>query len=142
VACGCGSGGGACACPGRGGGGVVPPAGSVIVFFPMPTTFLGTVNGTLYYSDPVDVTAWKAITVQVGWLAGSPTGGLVETWLETGFDLVSWTKLGGDLNPAQGSTITATRSDPARLLRFAAKITAPGSENIVVLWARAVAREK
>ena len=142
MACECGEGrGGDCLCPGRGGR-LVPRAGPVIVFFRKHTALLGLQEGSTYFSDPVDVTGWKTLTTEVAWLSAAPTGGMVESWLETGSDLSQWTKLGGDLNPAEGSTIVGTRADPAHFVRMGIKVTSVGSEGMVVVWARAVAKPR
>ena len=142
MGCGCDSGSGGCSCLGNGGGVPSPRGERIIEFFPRPTTLIATQAGTLYYSDPADVTEYKTLTIEVVELASLGDGVLLETWIETGFDLANWATLGANFNPPSVGSIVAVRTDPARHVRHVVKATSVAAAGLVVMWSRAVARRQ
>ena len=139
MSCGCASGGGGCSCAGRGGS-PSPRGEKIIEFFPRPTTLIATQAGTVYHSDPAEVSEYKTLTIEVVELAALGDGVLLETWLETGFDLANWAVLGSNFNPPSVGSVVAARTNPARFVRHVVRATSVAAAGLVVMWSRGVAR--
>jgi hypothetical protein len=114
-------------------------AGDVIVFFPKYSSFAGaTAPGTIYYSDPFDVTQWKSVAAETMFAgaSGSPT---ISAIMEQSSDLLKWSDFSTAMAPGVTESALRTASDPARYIRL--KLTVVGASTVAVVWAKAVCRD-